>query len=178
VLGAQLGAYILFFNSVRAGSEWDHKPKIMTMLNLRDNRNDQYFPIRDGTEYEYYYDIWSNIHYGYVGSSIGFDENALQFFPNVDKYIPESQKEIKDFLQDYFGKYDPGDEISVNIGLTLWKNHQYSLTKTDLQNEIVKNRVIYFISQDDNFDGRLNGSEIDPNVGKLLPPDTVWSDRK
>jgi hypothetical protein len=81
-------------------------------------------------------------------------------------------------LQDYFGKYDPGDEISVNIGLTLWKNHQYSLTKTDLQNEIVKNRVIYFISQDDNFDGRLNGSEIDPNVGKLLPPDTVWSDRK
>ena len=177
-VGAHLGAYMLFFNLVRAGGEWDHKPKIMNMLNLRDDWNDLYFPIRDGTKYEYYYDIWSNIHYGFVGSSIGFEGNTLQFFANVDKYIPKEQEQLKQLMNKYFGSYDPGDEISVNIGLTLWKNHQYSLTKTDLQNEIVKNRVFYFISQDRNFDGKLNGSEIDPNVGKLLPPDTVWSDRK
>ena len=28
-------------------------------------------------DYDYYYDVWSNIHYGYVGLSVGFDEKTL-----------------------------------------------------------------------------------------------------
>ena len=28
-------------------------------------------------EYDFYLDVWSNIHYGYVGLSVGFTEDLL-----------------------------------------------------------------------------------------------------
>ena len=43
--------------------------------------------------YDYFYDIWSNIHYGYVGLYSGFDEETLlngskyqQYFQNAKSF--------------------------------------------------------------------------------------------
>ena len=68
---------------VRTGGDWDHKPKLDYMLDLDGNSwdkndDDYFFPIRGDKKHEYYYDIWSNIHYGYVGSAIGFDCSTLK----------------------------------------------------------------------------------------------------
>lgn len=48
--------------------EWDHKPK------LRERFQSVWHKQGD---YDYYYDIWSNIHYGYVGIIAGLSESVL-----------------------------------------------------------------------------------------------------
>ena len=76
---------------VRPGGPWDHKPQLQRMFQLDDphqcawrpsaafdRRCDFHFPIEGDGEHEYYYDIWSNIHYGYVGRAAGFSALELQ----------------------------------------------------------------------------------------------------
>lgn len=78
---------------------------------------------------EYYYDIWSNIHYGYVGTVCGFDENTLQ--SGAAAGLPG------------FGDNDEGDVISVKIGINLWRNFNLNINASIVQNAI--------ISQADNY---------------------------
>ncbi|WP_433390991.1 polymorphic toxin type 44 domain-containing protein [Micromonospora sp. KLBMP9576] len=72
-----------------------------------------------GTSYEIYYDIWSNIHYGYVGRAAGFSEFQLQAgaWP--------------------VGTTDPGDERSIWWGSRLWSSHGLGLSRAHL-NAIVR----------------------------------------
>lgn len=51
------------------GGEWDHKPKIRRVWGARNRLGN--------TNIDYYYDIWSNIHYGYVGGAAAFSLNEL-----------------------------------------------------------------------------------------------------
>ncbi len=164
-LEAPLTAYWIFFNKVVSGGEWDHKPKIRSLLGLNRSWQDLYYPIRGNDEYEVYYDIWSNIHYGYVGSAIGFDEDSLKTFANMEKYAPLP---LKALVKKYFGQYDPGDEISVEIGIGIWKANRYSISQSILHSAILNRLQSYFISQDQNGNGHLDDYEIDPVLGKLL----------
>lgn len=75
-------AYFIWWNAVRSHAMWDHKPKLEEKFGLKKS-NDYYFPIRGDTEHEYFYDIWSNIHYGFVGSAAGFDSHFTNT-PNRD----------------------------------------------------------------------------------------------
>jgi RHS repeat-associated protein len=169
-LGSILGAYIIFFDHEKSGGDWDHKPKLRQMLGIGKSWNDRYFPIRGDDESEFFYDIWSNIHYGYVVLSIGFDRETLQFFPNAGIYFP--------ILKGLLGQNDPGDEISTDIGVKLWQEHGYSLSKSDLHQAILANEKTYFSSQDVNGNGKIDKDEIGPVQGKLLPKGTKWSDWK
>jgi hypothetical protein len=69
---------------VASGHRWDHKPIIYRMLSLRrpdpktGDSGDMHFPIEGDPDHEYYYDIWSNIHFGYVGRAAGFTGWILQ----------------------------------------------------------------------------------------------------
>ncbi|MFD5650092.1 polymorphic toxin type 44 domain-containing protein [Streptomyces sp. NPDC127039] len=40
-------------------------------------RNQGYFIDVPGTDYKVFYDMWSNVHYGYVGRAAGFDSKTL-----------------------------------------------------------------------------------------------------
>jgi lysophospholipase L1-like esterase len=89
-------------NLVCTGCVWDHKPQIATYWNDRDH----YFAdVLPGTSLKVYYDIWSNIHYGYVGSAAGIDRGTLI----TGSHISEGA-----------GNTDAGDDLSINIGVDLF----------------------------------------------------------
>src|SRR3546814_5028450 len=44
---------------------------------MNDTAENQYTPI-PGVPWEVRYDVWSNIHYGYVGTEIGMDDWVLR----------------------------------------------------------------------------------------------------
>ena len=70
--GAALLAWTL---KVRQNAEWDHKPKIARMFNPRNPGGLQHWHLYGCTLY--FYDVWSNLHYGYVGRAAGFSEAVL-----------------------------------------------------------------------------------------------------
>ncbi|MEU8241002.1 GDSL-type esterase/lipase family protein [Actinoplanes missouriensis] len=88
---------------VSTGKVWDHKPIIAEYWNDRD----KYFAdILPGTQLKLYYDVWSNIHYGYVGSAAGISRDALILGSHID---PDA------------GETDPGDDLSIDIGVDLFQ---------------------------------------------------------
>ena len=105
---------------------WDHKPKLRKMLNFEDENGkplENYrFPIREDENHEYYYDIWSNIHYGYVGTAAGFDRQTLQDGATIPVLA---------------GTNDEGDVLTVDIGIELWNKYGASLTSEQLHQAIL-----------------------------------------
>lgn len=63
------------------------------------------------------YDIWSNIHYGYVGRSHGIPAGLLLAAQRNN---------------------DPGDDLSVEIGIRLWRKEGLALSNSDLHEGIVR----------------------------------------
>jgi hypothetical protein len=55
--------------------EWDHKPHIRANWGVSQLIN--FRPIGKEEQIGFFYDIWSNIHYGYVGRAAGFTERDL-----------------------------------------------------------------------------------------------------
>lgn len=68
----QLSAYMLFADIIGPSRPWDHKSTLRRMLGPRLNKGWQRYG-----NFDYYYDIWSNIHYGYVGVALGFNTAEL-----------------------------------------------------------------------------------------------------
>lgn len=70
--GAALMAWGL---KVRQNGDWDHKPRIARRFNDRNPGGLQHWHLHGCTLY--FYDVWSNLHYGYVGRAAGFTESVL-----------------------------------------------------------------------------------------------------
>ncbi|MEV5751343.1 polymorphic toxin type 44 domain-containing protein [Actinoallomurus sp. NPDC052308] len=67
------------------------------------------------------YDVWSNIHYGYVGMAAGFDETTVQ----------DTQQKIDN--------NDPADNLSVQVGIGLYKKAKPDrLTRDDLAQAVTR----------------------------------------
>ena len=68
-LAKKLEAMAIWTKQVGQNMEWDHKPKLEAMYNgvVRHKQG----------KYDYFYDIWSNIHYGYIGIAAGLSESVL-----------------------------------------------------------------------------------------------------
>ncbi|WP_410260671.1 polymorphic toxin type 44 domain-containing protein [Klebsiella pneumoniae] len=68
----------IWYQTVKTGSIWDHKPKIRdffircssTTTSRKGKSSKSYY--HKFKQHDYFYDVWSNIHYGYVGRSVGF----------------------------------------------------------------------------------------------------------
>lgn len=106
---------------VRPGGDWDHKPILLRDLQL--GRGDYHFPLLGDTEHEYFYDIWSNIHYGYVGRAAGFFGFELQAGHRVSGIA---------------GSTDAIDIETVQIGIDLWDRYDSKLTKEGILKEILE----------------------------------------
>jgi RHS repeat-associated protein len=163
----QLNAYLTFFNLTKTGGLWDHKWQLRQKLHIRvNNWADEYFPIRGNEEFEYYLDIWSNIHFGYVGLAIGFPKEDLENLPDLHNRVPAYLKPI---VKSLFGSNGPGDLISVKIGLSLWETYGTALTKQQLHSAILNKTQDYLTALDINGNGILNKNEVNPKIGPLLP---------
>ncbi|MHB2093317.1 polymorphic toxin type 44 domain-containing protein [Pantoea dispersa] len=78
-----LAAMAVWYQTVKTGSTWNHKQKIRKRfksfavtrpLESKQMSESYYHKYK---EYDFYLDVWSNIHYGYVGLSVGFTEDLL-----------------------------------------------------------------------------------------------------
>lgn len=107
-------ALALFAVKVAPGMDWDHKPKIEQGLHLDPHNDDQHFFKIPADEHnrEAYYDIWSNMHYGYVGRAAGIAEGTLLKGPN----LPGT------------GEASPADDITTKAGIQLWDRYEDDLT--------------------------------------------------
>lgn len=69
---AKLWAYTSFAEIIGPNQPWDHKPVLQRMLGSNLNGGWQKYG-----DFDYYYDIWLNIHYGNVGVALGFGTAEL-----------------------------------------------------------------------------------------------------
>lgn len=112
-----------WYDLVKTGGPWDHKDRMHEMT-----VGDNIFTPMPGAPGEIRDDIWSNIHYGYVGTNAGIDPTVLQAGANGVDMI------------EHFGKTDPGDQAAVQIGIDLAKKYPPgTLTPDALNAEILAN---------------------------------------
>ena len=131
-----------WFLQVRQNGPWDHKP-ILNKKYLAMGMPPRpfgtmgrafHFPIRGDLFHEYFYDVWSNIHYGYVGTKCGFDEPTLQ--GGAASGLPGA------------GDNDEGDVVSVEIGIDLWLKFGFNLTVDDIRKAIIAKAADYIAARD------------------------------
>ncbi len=114
----------LWLNKVSDGKEWDHKPKLESNLNLK-GTNYGYL-VWGNSEREFYYDIWSNIHYGYVGKAAGYSDRELQYAATLND----------------LGKFnlDFKDTNAIKLGIELWNEtggNPNNLTPEKLRQKVI-----------------------------------------
>ena len=117
----------LWVKQVDIGKDWDHKPLIKADIpNLGLNQLTVHRPLRSSEssvesrshfhkykDYDYYYDVWSNIHYGYVGLSVGFNENTLIKGSNFQQFL----QNLKGLT---LGADTPDDRTTMEMGFALF----------------------------------------------------------
>jgi len=117
-------AYSNFFDMVATGKPWDHKPIIRKKFKDQGvERPNNFNGMGDNIyktfytkykDYDYFYDVWSNIHYGYIGRSIGFSAEKLTLGSNM-------QQLGHDLISGEFNFGDTGaDKATILIGISLY----------------------------------------------------------
>lgn len=119
-------AMALWTERVGQGRKWDHKVALAEMY-------DGVVYHKQG-DYDYFYDIWSNIHYGYVGRAGGLSESALADGAGLEQIASESVRKVFNWKKrqwpdaaegvDGLRAYDDDqDRISIDIGMKLFAEH-------------------------------------------------------
>lgn len=127
-IGAANGAaaMAIWTERVGQGRKWDHKVALAEMY-------DGVVYHKQG-DYDYFYDIWSNIHFGYVGRAGGLSESALADGAGLEQIASESVRKIINWKKrqwpdaaegvDGLRAYDDDqDRISIDIGIKLFAEH-------------------------------------------------------
>lgn len=116
-LGSKATAYALWAEKVGPGREWDHKGAIQNEYGLRTQ-----VPGKPG---EISWDVWSNIHYGFVGKEAGFSDTELK-----------GGADLADLASN--GETSAGDEIAIQIGIDLYNRYGADgLTPERIQEEVI-----------------------------------------
>ncbi|MEU3404983.1 polymorphic toxin type 44 domain-containing protein [Streptomyces sp. NPDC006670] len=106
---------------VAPGQDWDHKPQLQARYDLQ--TLDDYYFKQPGTNREVFYDIYSNIHYGYVGRAAGFDADTLIKGASLGETL-------------LTGDDDQGDQITMRVGVDLYDRYGEDLTEKQLRHGI------------------------------------------
>jgi len=130
--GSKTQAYSLWAGLVWTGGVWDHKPLISGSEFLRENavwrpreKNASSFSRGFHHKYkdhDYYYDVWSNIHYGYVGRAAGFTKDELLDGSGLaQRFSDFPRKTVHDKTVSGFRRYDPiPDQQTIKLGIELF----------------------------------------------------------
>jgi len=120
---------------------WDHKP----ILYPRDPQ--QQSPVPEIPERKgwstvggslYRFDIWSNIHYGYVGAASGFSQAELTGGAGIeqigsDLVNPDITPHRSPGADNWVASWDdPSDNAAIQIGISLWNQYGLSVKPADI----------------------------------------------
>ncbi len=132
-LGKQARALAIWTERVGQNRPWDHKPILAEMYNG--------VVFHKQGKYDYFYDIWSNIHYGYVGRAGGLSESVLLDGAGAEQIVSDTVRKLKEVAtkpeeeRKLLGPHrsanveglrawdDAPDRISISIGIRLFAKH-------------------------------------------------------
>lgn len=120
-------AFSQFNAMVRYGGSWDHKKELSSSFGL------WFLDAAKGLLYNH--DIWSNIHYGWIGRAAGFSAEMLLDAAGIAQAIKQKkQKQAAMAILSNSGKQldDPDDQVAIYIGIGLWERHGLDLAESDL----------------------------------------------
>lgn len=134
-------AMAIWTERVASRRPWDHKVRIPDLFQKVAVTRMQYSHKQKKViayskiyhkykNYDYYYDIWSNIHYGYVGLSVGFSRELLLKGASTAQVIDSLGRNTED---------PPDDVTAINIGFSLFRKFGIfaeKLTHEDILKEI------------------------------------------
>jgi len=119
-------AYKKWYDQVKTGGPWDHKKIIKKAFGD--------WSLDDAQKRLYFFDIWSNIHYGYVGVSCGFPEDDLLAGAGLAQWMagtvpPGTGDRISDPSVSGIitALDDPQDQGAIKVGLELWDTYKQYL---------------------------------------------------
>lgn len=131
-LGMKAKALAIWTERVGQNRPWDHKPIIRRTIGGVWHKQGKY---------EYYYDIWSNVHYGYVGRAGDLSESALLDGAGGEQIISDAIRKAEEVVTKPKEQWElPGpnrssnvdglrawddapDRISISIGVNLYRQH-------------------------------------------------------
>lgn len=137
-------ALLIWAERVMQGASWDHKPIISHRFHPRNPHGDQHWHLYGNTLY--YYDVWSNIHYGYVGIAAGFSESVLLDGAGLEQIgstllrgaLPSKNPTVKGLR----AWDDDQDRAGVKLGIHLYRSHSAGLSSIVLLNSVLTARGI------------------------------------
>jgi RHS repeat-associated protein len=138
---------------VRTGGDWDHKPRLQRIFG---HEGENFYMRVPDTNKAVSFDLWSNIHYGYVGTELGISEDVLQTGARLGNTIPG--------LKAFAGSNDRFDEVAIQIGIDL--RHQYSTQ--DLTADAVRSTVLSRLPELEAARGR-HVQTFDPGNPRMEP---------
>ena len=121
-------AWAIWANKVGPRMDWDHKPKLRKLF---------LGVFHKLGAYDYFYDIWSNIHYGYVGVIAGMSESELLDGAGVAQFLSDAATKAGELNKPEERRVHPGphttaspwyaprswddvaDRVSIQIGIKL-----------------------------------------------------------
>jgi hypothetical protein len=87
-------------------------------------------------EFEYKFDTWSNIHYGYAGAAVGFSSEELLNGAGLEQIgtnIIDRRAMVAASGVSGLKRYDdPYDQAGIELGYQLWLEHGLDLKLEDL----------------------------------------------
>ncbi|MEX3755792.1 polymorphic toxin type 44 domain-containing protein [Mycobacteroides abscessus] len=101
-----------FARMVQVDGPWDHKPQIQDLVGI--HQGDGLFFQQPGTDRQVYYDMWSNLHFGYIGKAAGIDDGALMAVPNIPT--------------PFTGGNDVTDDMYVRAGIDMFNKYGTNMT--------------------------------------------------
>jgi hypothetical protein len=120
---AKMSAILQWGLLVRENGPWDHKPIIRTTFKPADPKaREQHYHHYNG--WLYFYDIWSNIHYGYVGRACGFSSSELLDGAGLEQIgsdiVHLRRPRASPGVQGLRSFDDPSDRQSIMIGIGMY----------------------------------------------------------
>lgn len=102
------------------GGDWDHKPRIAPVWGEKNRLGD--------SEKVYFYDIWSNIHFGYIGRAMGFTREELLGGSDAQQRLDhgvDDESADKSSMRAGFDLYDarPGAHVTIEKVLSIVEAH-------------------------------------------------------
>jgi len=133
VITSRQAALMMWAIKVMQDSDWDHKPKIRTRFVSVSTKSGAWH--RYG-QTEYYYDIWSNIHYGYVGVAAGFTESVLLDGAGLEQIGTDILR--RRWPKRALGENglrafdDDSDRIAISIGIRMYQQYPKHVTAKEI----------------------------------------------
>lgn len=142
-LSSKAAAHIAWGLLVRQDGRWDHKPLIARRFTPAVESGEQHFHRYHG--HVYFYDVWSNVHYGYVGRACGFSEAELLDGAGLEQIASDLLRGRRPGASpgvQGLRRFDhPEDRVAVEIGLQLWGLPAEAIDAGVLVSRIVARRI-------------------------------------